>query len=326
MRFTDVRTIETAATARDTKYRPHELSDFVRDEPKWRARPRIPGSSSTPRVIAARWRTLAQPVQEVSADSAADSHVVAIVLRNMNCQFSVSGRTVQDGFATAGLMHVTAPALPTRCIFQGPAEILHLHVPNSLIAECGRDVLGAETSGLRSAPTLQRDPIVEKLGRALLDAEDVGEALGPLYADCVSMAIVARLVASSQHARAPERPKAAALPKWRLKRALEFIEAQLAEPVGLADIAAAAGLTRMYFAAQFKAATGLRPHEYLLRRRIERAQEMLAKDEASLVDIALSVGFQTQSHFTTVFKRFVGQPPRAWRRAHGGTGDVFATA
>jgi transcriptional regulator GlxA family with amidase domain len=50
---------------------------------------------------------------------------------------------------------------------------------------------------------------------------------------------------------------------------------QLDKPVSLADVASSAGLTRMHFAAQFRAATGLRPHEYLLRRRIERAQEMI---------------------------------------------------
>ncbi len=73
----------------------------------------------------------------------------------------------------------------------------------------------------------------------------------------------------------------------------------------------------MHFAAQFKAATGLRPHEYLLLRRIERAQEMLVEPDASLVDVALSVGFLNQSHFTSTFKRFVGQPPGAWRQARG---------
>jgi hypothetical protein len=52
-----------------------------------------------------------------------------------------------------------------------------------------------------------------------------------------------------------------------------------------------------------------------LRRRIERAQEMLLRTGISLVDVALSVGFQTQSHFTSVFKRYAGQPPRAWRES-----------
>jgi AraC-like DNA-binding protein len=87
------------------------------------------------------------------------------------------------------------------------------------------------------------------------------------------------------------------------------------EPVSLTDVASSAGLTRMHFAAQFRAATRLRPHEYLLRRRIERAQEMLVGTGMSVVDVALSVGFQTRSHFTSVFKRYAGQTPRAWRES-----------
>ena len=82
----------------------------------------------------------------------------------------------------------------------------------------------------------------------------------------------------------------------------------------MADIAAATGLSRMHFAAQFRAATGLAPHEFVLRRRIARAQELLSAPSATLVDVALSVGFQTQAHFTTVFKRIVGQTPMRWRQ------------
>jgi AraC-like DNA-binding protein len=103
------------------------------------------------------------------------------------------------------------------------------------------------------------------------------------------------------------------LAKWRLKRALEYIEHRLAEPITLADIAFETGLSRMYFAAQFRAATGVGPHEYLVRRRIERAQQLLLQPNASVVDVALSVGFKTQAHFTTIFGRFVGQTPHAWR-------------
>jgi AraC-like DNA-binding protein len=109
------------------------------------------------------------------------------------------------------------------------------------------------------------------------------------------------------------------LPAWRLKRTLAHIEANLAETVTLADLAAAAGLTRMHFAAQFRAATGLRPHEFLLRRRIERARELLQRTDERLVEVALGVGFQTQAHFTTVFKRFVGETPQRWRRANAAT-------
>ena len=96
---------------------------------------------------------------------------------------------------------------------------------------------------------------------------------------------------------------------------MEYVDAYLGEVITLADLASAAGLTRMHFAAQFKAATSTRPHDYLLRRRVERAQEMLLSGQMSVVEIGLSLGFETQSHFTSVFKRLVGRPPHAWRRA-----------
>jgi AraC-like DNA-binding protein len=70
----------------------------------------------------------------------------------------------------------------------------------------------------------------------------------------------------------------------------------------------------MHFAAQFRAATGLRPHEYLLRRRVECAQQRLLSPNAAVIEVAVELGFQTQAHFTNVFKRFVGQPPHAWRQ------------
>ncbi|MHB8883844.1 MAG: helix-turn-helix domain-containing protein [Methylovirgula sp.] len=103
------------------------------------------------------------------------------------------------------------------------------------------------------------------------------------------------------------------LPKWRLKRVADYIEAHLDKAITLADLARAAGLTPMHFAAQFRAATGRRPHEYLLRCRIALAMELLADSNERLVDVALSTGFQTQAHFTTVFKRFAGTTPHRWR-------------
>jgi AraC family transcriptional regulator len=106
----------------------------------------------------------------------------------------------------------------------------------------------------------------------------------------------------------------ATLPKWRLMRVLTYIETNMGERITLANLAATAGLSRMYFAKQFRATTGMRPHDFVLRKRIARAQQMLAETSDALVDIALSVGFQTQAHFTTVFKKFAGYTPYQFRR------------
>lgn len=185
---------------------------------------------------------------------------------------------------------------------------------------------GAQEEGLSHSS----DPVIRRLTRALNSAERSNKEFGGLYADALRLAIVTRLLGTSasgdcleevdftsidettETARQPRRPKSG-LPKWRLKRVAAYVEENLAEPITLADMASAAGLSRMHFAAQFRVATGMRPHEYLLRQRIERAQKMLVESRDSLVEIALGVGFQTQAHFTTVFRRFVGDTPYQWR-------------
>jgi len=301
---------------------------IVADEAEWRVpRRTFATASSTSKVIATRWRAVSERTLEFGAETTADCHVVKIVLRTLNIRFSVSGRTVQDGVTTPGMVHVTEPAVPARCLFRGPYDVLHMHIPNALIAECARDMAGHPAQVLCSANVPCKDMTVESLGRALLEASHMGGSFGQLYADCINIAIVARLVSSANRMTACPRPKVAELARWRLKRALDYVEARLDKPVSLADVASSAGLTRMHFATQFRAATGMRPHDFVLRRRIDRAQELLRDPKLALVDVALSVGFQTQAHFTTVFKRFAGETPHRWRRlAPGLHGPEHAVA
>jgi AraC-like DNA-binding protein len=120
----------------------------------------------------------------------------------------------------------------------------------------------------------------------------------------------------SVHSGASRPPMPGGLTKWRLMRVLRYIDQHIREPITLATLAEVAGLSRMYFAAQFRAATGCRPHECVLRKKIERAQRMLLETSESLASIALDIGFQSQAHFSTVFKRFAGVSPYQWRVAN----------
>jgi AraC family transcriptional regulator len=104
------------------------------------------------------------------------------------------------------------------------------------------------------------------------------------------------------------------LPMLRLKRVLEYTDFNFAARLSLADLAKIAGLSPMHFASQFRAATGCRPHEYLLSLRVDRTKALIAGGNIPLVEVALSVGFQTQKHFLTVLKRFTGETPARWRR------------
>lgn len=110
----------------------------------------------------------------------------------------------------------------------------------------------------------------------------------------------------------PSRPSG--LPQWRLRRVEALVRERIGEDISLLDMSSAAGLSPMHFAAQFKLATGMRPHQYLLTQRIEQAKLMLGNARCSICDVALSVGFQTHAHFAAVFKRMESTTPSRWRK------------
>jgi AraC-like DNA-binding protein len=191
-----------------------------------------------------------------------------------------------------------------------------------------RLALRPEDSEHSPAAVSCEDPVIQRLSDALAATEAAHDRYSGICADALRLAILTRQFSRqagpgrSDPALSPGVVEdrvgrnARSLQKWRLKRVLQYVDDHLAAKITLKDLATVAGLSRMHFAAQFRTAIGMRPHQYLLKRRIERAEELLKQAEVSLVDVALTVGFQTQAHFTTVFRRFAGDTPYRWRSAY----------
>ena len=108
-------------------------------------------------------------------------------------------------------------------------------------------------------------------------------------------------------------PTARTLSDQALSRVFELIESDLTQDLGLSELAGAAELSAFHFARSFKAATGLPPHQYVMERRLARAQELLEGSHA-LAEIAYAVGFSSQSHMTDVFRKKLGVTPGKYRR------------
>jgi AraC-like DNA-binding protein len=106
------------------------------------------------------------------------------------------------------------------------------------------------------------------------------------------------------------------LPSGAMRRLQDHIGAHLSESIDLAELSAIAGLSVFHFARQFKLSTGETPHHYLVRRRVQRAQDMLASTDLSLSDVAFATGFSDQSHLTRHFRQLVGVTPGQFRRSH----------
>jgi AraC-like DNA-binding protein len=101
-----------------------------------------------------------------------------------------------------------------------------------------------------------------------------------------------------------------------LLRAKDLADARYRDPIGVDDMAQAAGLSRAHFSREFRRAFGESPRAYLLTRRLERAAALLRTTDRSVADICLSVGWQSIGSFTTSFTRMFGRSPTAYRAAH----------
>jgi AraC-like DNA-binding protein len=104
-------------------------------------------------------------------------------------------------------------------------------------------------------------------------------------------------------------------PARHLLRARDLADARYAEPLGVDDMARAAGLSRAHFSREFRRAFGESPHAYLLTRRLERAAALLRSTDRSVAEICLAVGLQSVGSFTTSFTRTYGRSPTAYRAA-----------
>jgi AraC-like DNA-binding protein len=102
-------------------------------------------------------------------------------------------------------------------------------------------------------------------------------------------------------------------PARHLLRAKDLVDARYFEPLGVDDMAAAAGLSRAHFSREFSRAFGESPHAYLLTRRLERAAALLRSTDHSVAEICFSVGLSSVGSFTTSFTRIFGRSPTAYR-------------
>jgi AraC family transcriptional regulator len=158
-----------------------------------------------------------------------------------------------------------------------------------------------------------RDSALLNICAALEREAETGGETGRLYSDALSVALAARLL--HLHSASPFLPAqyAGGLPKYALRRVIDYIEANLSRNLLLAELSALISMSPYHFARLFRDSTGLAPHQYLIRRRIERAKALLTDPARSLADIAREVGYESQSNFTSAFRKITGSTPKVYR-------------
>jgi AraC family transcriptional regulator len=205
----------------------------------------------------------------------------------------------------------------------GPVPDLRLFTPSELL-HCALDegFLNGVAAEMDRQPALQpefraslQDGAIQRILSMMLEELIAERPFGRLYVDSLAHALATRYLLLERQSVVVSESRVSGLPARILKRIREKIEANLEADLTLESLAEESGYSRAHFLRMFRVATGLTPHQYVLELRLTRAQDCLRQMNASIIDIAESCGFSSQSHMTSVFRQRLEMTPGEFRRS-----------
>ena len=214
-------------------------------------------------------------------------------------------------FIKSGCVYIVSPDLPHETWIEQPAEQLIINLNPELIAQ-GIDELNLKP--VKIIPQwAAKDRFIEQLGIALQTEFQQGLPTN-LYIESVANLLITHLLRNhSTTNKIPTLPSDKFSQK-KLEQVISYVQGNLERSVSLSELAKVVQLSSSRFARGFKQMTGISPHQYILKCKIERAKELLKNPLLPIADISYSLSFSSQSHFTTVFRRFTGITPNTYRQ------------
>lgn len=212
-----------------------------------------------------------------------------------------------------GSMILIPPGTSDRLRWSGPSERLIVSVRQRDLTQLADDLGVSGTPAFKTNWSLHQ-PLTQHLVTEMGRETRSGFPLGGLYADLLAIELQTQLL--KNHAVDPVRTPALkggiSLPK--LKRTMEYINANLTENVRLESIASELDLSASHFAHEFRNTTGQTPYQYLLDQRMAKAKGLLRRTKLPVQLISASTGFSSSANFVRAFRQRVGVTPETWRR------------
>jgi AraC family transcriptional regulator len=196
----------------------------------------------------------------------------------------------------------------------GEADVLQFYLPRSSLELVAADN-GVRSIGNLEIPDGTIDPTIHQLGRLMLPVLKNPDHANILFLSGLTTALHAHLSQTYAGISPGHSSEHCGLTDAQLSRAKEIIAANLLGDLALSTIASECRLPASLFACAFKKATGMRPDEWLLVQRVERAKELISKGQLNWQEIALMCGFSDKYQFVGVFSAIVGTTPSKWKAA-----------
>ncbi|MBD2065955.1 helix-turn-helix transcriptional regulator [Leptolyngbya sp. FACHB-671] len=261
------------------------------------------------------WNGIVTEYRHHSPDEIA-SPPMAQHLITLNCGTSyqlmqkLDGR-IYEGQVIKGDIILTPAHCPSEWSWDSEVDVLHLCLEPALVAKVAIeaievDEVRVEVLNRFAAADLQ----IQHLGQLLLSELQNDKLANRLYAESLVNALAIHVIREYSNIEKNVRQYSGGLSKPKLQQAIAHIQTSFNQDLSLDEIAAQVNLSAYHFARLFKQSTGLAPHQFQIRYRVEQAKELLQAGQMTISEIATAVGFYDQSHLSRHFKRIVGVSPK----------------
>ena len=295
---------------------PFDIPGFVSESrPELEEVSSVPLRSASP-LFFARYRHGKPNLGLLEPAPLADQVMVAVELRpfrpiNVFCD----GRHKRRPASESGALALYDLRQSWCADIRDPFDNLSVHLPFSSFRDFAAE-RGSSFLELRyDVVEIRYDAVMMHLMQAIVPVLERPREVSSLYLDSLFLAVRDHIAATYGNFGATNAWNERGLTNRQLRHALEYIEANLNEDIGLAGISKACAASISALTRGFKAALRVSPHRWVLSRRIALAQRLMYDGSRPLSEVAASTGFADQSHLTRVFMRHIGTSPGAWRRS-----------
>ena len=245
------------------------------------------------------------------------AYLFHVALQPTEVDLWIDGKHVHGGSAEPGATFLFDLSANPVSELHTSFDILRFYISRASLDELSFD-RGQRRPGSFKACLGTHDQVMHGLATALVDQVEQTGGRNALFVDHIGLAFHAHVTDVYASTGAPASPVAGGLSPWQLRRALDFMSSHLDGDPTIAELAQECGLSPGYFARAFRRTMGAAPHQWLIRKRIERARELLLNGNTDLAEIAIVCGFVDQSHFSRVFAGLEGCAPGRRRKSNWG--------
>ncbi len=239
------------------------------------------------------------------------THVLTLVLSPATLRWSAGKRSGVERIVRGDIGLCPIGESETLSVDRS-TETLELDLPTELLQAASVDQLPEHKIELLPNMKL-RDPRLSSLLLSLASEVREGNASGPLFFESMNLAIATYLLAHHGSFKPKAQKLRGGLSPHLLKRTLDYIHEQSNAELHLDDLARLCCLSSSQFSKSFRESVGMSPYQFVLQKRLRKAEALLAAKNTSIGEIARVTGFKTQQHFAFVFRRLTGYSPGEYR-------------